>query len=68
MGFEPQIRRIIEGQDFEGKSMPDKFNRQTMMFSATFPHDIQTRQSSPSFALLQILMRLARLSGWIIPQ
>lgn len=68
MGFEPQIRRIIEGQDYEGKSMPDKYNRQTMMFSATFPHDIQMRQSSLAFALVQTLMRLARLSGWIIPQ
>ena len=36
MGFEPQIRDIVERYD-----MPDKFNRQTMMFSATFPHEIQ---------------------------
>lgn len=36
MGFEPQIRRIVEGED-----MPDVQNRQTLMFSATFPRDIQ---------------------------
>ncbi|XP_051912882.1 ATP-dependent RNA helicase DDX3X-like isoform X4 [Hippocampus zosterae] len=36
MGFEPQIRRIVE-QD----TMPPKGNRQTMMFSATFPKEIQ---------------------------
>ena len=38
MGFEPQIRRIVEGED-----MPSHRNgsRQTMMFSATFPKEIQ---------------------------
>ncbi|KAM7204394.1 P-loop containing nucleoside triphosphate hydrolase protein [Rhypophila sp. PSN 637] len=36
MGFEPQIRRIVEGED-----MPSVQNRQTLMFSATFPRDIQ---------------------------
>uniref|UniRef100_A0A3Q2QHW6 RNA helicase n=1 Tax=Fundulus heteroclitus TaxID=8078 RepID=A0A3Q2QHW6_FUNHE len=36
MGFEPQIRRIVE-QD----TMPPKGMRQTMMFSATFPKEIQ---------------------------
>ncbi|XP_028809817.1 ATP-dependent RNA helicase DDX3X-like isoform X4 [Denticeps clupeoides] len=36
MGFEPQIRRIVE-QD----TMPPKGHRQTMMFSATFPKEIQ---------------------------
>lgn len=36
MGFEPQIRRIVEGED-----MPDVQSRQTLMFSATFPRDIQ---------------------------
>ena len=34
MGFEPQIRRIVEGAD-----MPKQ--RQTLMFSATFPREIQ---------------------------
>ncbi|KAI0379957.1 DEAD-domain-containing protein [Hypomontagnella monticulosa] len=36
MGFEPQIRGIVEGGD-----MPGVQNRQTLMFSATFPRDIQ---------------------------
>ncbi|RWQ98269.1 putative ATP dependent RNA helicase [Paecilomyces variotii] len=36
MGFEPQIRRIVEGED-----MPAVDARQTLMFSATFPRDIQ---------------------------
>ncbi|KAK4951850.1 DEAD-box ATP-dependent RNA helicase [Elasticomyces elasticus] len=36
MGFEPQIRRIVEGED-----MPRTDNRQTLMFSATFPREIQ---------------------------
>ncbi|EPT00984.1 hypothetical protein FOMPIDRAFT_1023527 [Fomitopsis schrenkii] len=36
MGFEPQIRRIVQGED-----MPGVNERQTLMFSATFPRDIQ---------------------------
>ena len=36
MGFEPQIRRIVQGED-----MPPTKGRQTLMFSATFPRDIQ---------------------------
>lgn len=36
MGFEPQIRRIVEKD-----TMPSTGNRQTLMFSATFPKEIQ---------------------------
>ncbi|TPX55707.1 hypothetical protein PhCBS80983_g05080 [Powellomyces hirtus] len=36
MGFEPQIRRIVEKED-----MPVSQARQTLMFSATFPRNIQ---------------------------
>lgn len=36
MGFEPQIRRIVE-QD----RMPPVGERQTFMFSATFPKEMQ---------------------------
>ena len=36
MGFEPQIRHIVQGCD-----MPDVQDRQTLMFSATFPRNIQ---------------------------
>jgi len=41
MGFEPQIRKIVETLD-----MPNKSNRQTMMFSATFPIEIQRLAAS----------------------
>ncbi|XP_028777626.1 DEAD-box ATP-dependent RNA helicase 37 [Neltuma alba] len=36
MGFEPQIRKIVEQMD-----MPPQGMRQTMLFSATFPKEIQ---------------------------
>lgn len=36
MGFEPQIRKIVEQMD-----MPQRGLRQTMLFSATFPKEIQ---------------------------
>ena len=36
MGFEPQIRKIVEEAD-----MPRPGERQTMLFSATFPKEIQ---------------------------
>ncbi|KAF7994353.1 hypothetical protein HCN44_003825 [Aphidius gifuensis] len=36
MGFEPQIRRIVEEDQ-----MPPTGDRQTLMFSATFPKEIQ---------------------------
>lgn len=36
MGFEPQIRRIVEQAD-----MPNSSVRRTLMFSATFPREIQ---------------------------
>lgn len=36
MGFEPQIRQIVEKED-----MPSRDYRQTLMFSATFPKEIQ---------------------------
>ncbi|KAJ1894672.1 ATP-dependent RNA helicase ded1 [Coemansia sp. IMI 209127] len=36
MGFEPQIRRIVEKED-----MPGTLDRHTLMFSATFPRNIQ---------------------------
>jgi hypothetical protein len=36
MGFEPQIRQVVQQRD-----MPGKQQRQTLMFSATFPSQIQ---------------------------
>ncbi|KAI3446395.1 hypothetical protein Pfo_003060 [Paulownia fortunei] len=40
MGFEPQIRKIVEQMD-----MPPQGERQTMLFSATFPKEIQRMAS-----------------------
>ena len=40
MGFEPQIRQIVEQRD-----MPPTGERQTMLFSATFPREIQRMAS-----------------------
>ncbi|KAF3706421.1 putative ATP-dependent RNA helicase DDX4 [Channa argus] len=36
MGFEPDMRRLVDSP-----GMPSKENRQTLMFSATYPEDIQ---------------------------
>ena len=47
MGFEPQIRRIVE-QD----NMPPTGQRQTLMFSATFPKEIQVFLNSSSIAFV----------------
>lgn len=40
MGFEPQIRQIVDERD-----MPPRGERQTMLFSATFPREIQRMAS-----------------------
>jgi ATP-dependent RNA helicase DDX3X len=39
MGFEPQIRKIVDMMN-----MPKKSVRQTMLFSATFPPEIQVEE------------------------
>ena len=36
MGFEPEMRRLVGSP-----GMPPKEERQTLMFSATYPEDIQ---------------------------
>ena len=36
MGFLPEVQRIVGAA-----SMPEKGKRQTLMFSATFPEDVQ---------------------------
>ena len=43
MGFEPQIRRIVEKD-----TMPPTGKRQTLMFSATFPKEIQVGLGVPT--------------------
>ena len=50
MGFEPQIRRIVE-QD----TMPPCGDRRTMMFSATFPKEIQVTISLAHYHITYIL-------------
>jgi ATP-dependent RNA helicase DDX3X len=51
MGFEPQIRKIVEQMD-----MPPPGSRQTMLFSATFPKEIQV-----CFLLLKVSFRRRKL-------
>lgn len=64
MGFEPQIRRIVE-QD----TMPPKGIRQTMMFSATFPKEIQvhfdSRNCSPNNYALRYMNSIQSNRGWV---
>merc|ERR1719506_1092136 len=55
MGFEPQIRNIIEGAD-----MPRE-GRQTMMFSATFPRAV--RRIADSFLNNPAMLKVGRVGG-----
>lgn len=41
MGFEPQIRNIIEAYGMPQPGHPDLGGRQTMLFSATFPDEVK---------------------------
>jgi ATP-dependent RNA helicase DDX3X len=54
MGFEPQIRRIVEGED-----MPQ--TRRTFMFSATFPKEIQ--RLAADFLEDYIFVTVGRVGG-----
>ncbi len=54
MGFEPQIRRIVEGED-----MPRE--RQTLMFSATFPDEIQ--RLAQDFLYKYFFLRVGRVGS-----
>jgi ATP-dependent RNA helicase DDX3X len=56
MGFEKQIRHIVEEND-----MPDVTNRQTLMFSATFPKPIQ--RLATDFLKDYIFLRVGRLGS-----
>lgn len=51
MGFEPQIRKIVEND-----AMPPAGKRQTLMFSATFPREIQVRPLSVICCIGVIIM------------
>ena len=56
MGFEPQIRGIVEGFN-----MPPKSLRQTLMFSATFPREIQ--QLASDFLNNYIFLSVGRVGS-----
>jgi ATP-dependent RNA helicase DDX3X len=56
MGFEPQIRRIVEQED-----MPRTEDRQTLLFSATFPVEIQRLASD--FLNDWIFLRVGRVGS-----
>lgn len=61
MGFEPQIRRIVQQSD-----MPPKERRQTLLFSATFaPEVIKLRLSFYGSLLFFFLLQI-KLSFFII--
>jgi len=55
MGFEPQIRQIVEGSD-----MPQQ-TRQTLMFSATFPKEIQ--RLAADFLIDYIFLAVGRVGS-----
>ena len=72
MGFEPQIRRIVE-QD----NMMKTGQRQTLMFSATFPKEIQViifqiplllPYEGPTLNFLQQFSNVQRFEKFIISQ
>jgi ATP-dependent RNA helicase DDX3X len=56
MGFEPQIRRIVEECE-----MPPVEKRQTLLFSATFPKEIQ--QLASDFLKDHILLSVGRVGS-----
>nr|VZI27571.1 unnamed protein product [Spirometra erinaceieuropaei] len=58
MGFEPQIRKIVEGD-----AMPPCGSRQTLMFSATFPKQIQRGADALEEYLYQEKYSVASIHG-----
>jgi ATP-dependent RNA helicase DDX3X len=56
MGFEKQIRRIVEDE-----GMPSVRERQTLMFSATFPKEIQ--KLAQDFLYNYIFLRVGRVGS-----
>lgn len=56
MGFEPQIRKIVS------QIRPD---RQTLMFSATWPKDVQKLANVRSFICRRFLVELTRSLGFL---
>ena len=56
MGFEPEVRKMVETL-----GMPPKTERQTLMFSATFPEEIQKLASD--FLNDYIFVTVGRVGG-----
>merc|ERR1719392_384756 len=56
MGFEPQIRNIVERAD-----MPVREERQTMMFSATFPRTVM--RIADQFLNSPTMLKVGRVGG-----
>ena len=56
MGFEPQIRNIVDKAD-----MPTREERQTMMFSATFPRTVM--RIADSFLNNPVMLKVGRVGG-----
>ena len=56
MGFEPQIRNIVERAD-----MPAREERQTMMFSATFPRTVM--RIADNFLNNPAMLKVGRVGG-----
>ena len=56
MGFEPSIRKLVETM-----GMPEKAERQTLMFSATFPEEIQ--RLAGDFLNDYIFLTVGRVGG-----
>merc|ERR1712196_733825 len=56
MGFEPQIRRLVQHRD-----MPKVDGRHTVMFSATFPPEIQ--KLAAEFLRPHVFIAVGRVGG-----
>lgn len=62
MGFEPQIRRIVEKDTMPGPKL-----RQTLMFSATFPKEIQVRKINNAAVWFCIWLVFIGHFVWLLP-
>ena len=56
MGFGPEMKKIVNNY-----SLPSKENRQTLMFSATFPEEIQ--QLAAEFLNDYVFLTVGRVGG-----
>ena len=60
-GFEPQIRHILEQHN-----MPEAGQRQTMMFSTTFPKEIQVLTPRPLPPAVCMTTAFLRYRHWLV--